>query len=287
MRTPAPTPSPARRIWIALLAAGCLNAARVTAQDGPRHVPNLDTMVINASEVMVGRFVETFPSNATGPRRTWTFVVEQKLKGDLRDPAQVLMKVPMATLDAWKTQGHRMLIVNSMREGVQSVDLSAPGLRVLKADLTVLQDAGSIIGAAHEAIRSHSGDDAVETFLRTLPPATVRTLLPGFRASCVPENSYSLCPLTKVPVDEALEQWAVEAIHSNQAWERAEGAKALRHFPSDANITRLKALLDDPGLQSHVDGPFYLVRRSAYEALNGMGVRVPEPAVRPPRPQGQ
>ena len=279
MRTPTPT----LRVLIAVLVAGGLNALRVAAQDGPRHVPNLDIMVVNATVVMVGRFVETFPPNVTGPGRRWTFAVEEKLKGDVGDPEQALIKAPKATLDAWKTHGHRLLIVNSMSEGLQSViDLSAPGLKVLRADMTVLQDAGSIIGAAQEAIRNHSGDDAIETFLRTVPPATVRTLLPDFRA-CVPENSYSLCPLTKVPVDEALEQWAVDAIQSTQVWERAEGAGALRHFPSDANVTRLKALLGDPGLQPNADGPVYLVRRRAYEALSSMGVRVPEPAARPLR----
>jgi hypothetical protein len=111
-------------------------------------------------------------------------------------------------------------------------------------------------------------------------------LLPDFRP-CEPENAYSLCPLTKVPVDETLEQWAVEAIQSKQVWERAEGAEALGHFPSDANITRLKALLADPGLQPHAEGPVYLVRRRAYRASKGMGVRVSEPAARPSRQEGR
>ena len=57
MRSPAPT----LRLLIVILAAGCLNALRVAAQDGPPQVPNLDTMVVNATVVMVARFVETFP----------------------------------------------------------------------------------------------------------------------------------------------------------------------------------------------------------------------------------
>ena len=209
-------------------------------------------------------------------------MVEKTLKGDVRDRTQVLIKVPVSTLDAWKTQGHRLLIVNSGSEGLESViDLSAPDLKVLRADMTVLQDADSVIGAAEEAIRNHSGVDGIETFGRTIPVATTRILLPNRRVPCVPDNWYSVCPVTLVPVDEALEQWAVDAIQSTQVWDRAEGAGALRHFPSDANIARLKALLGDPGLLPNAGGPAYLVRRRAYEALSSIGVRVPEPVVRP------
>ena len=96
MRTPTPT----LRVLLAVLAGGCRNALHLTAQDGPRHVPNLDTLVVNATVVRVGRFVEVFPANVAGPGRTWTFAVEEKLKGDVRDPAQALNKAPKATLDA-------------------------------------------------------------------------------------------------------------------------------------------------------------------------------------------
>jgi hypothetical protein len=210
--------------------------------------------------------------------------VEKTLKGDVSDPTHALVKVPEATLDAWKRKGHRLLIVNNVSDGQPVIDLSAPDLKVLKADMTVLQDAGRIIGAAEEAIRNHSGVSEIETFLRATSPATAQILFPGVH--CVPENAYSLCPVTKVPVDEALEAWALDAIQSTQVWERAEAAAALRHFPSDANIARLKALLGDPGLQPHADGPVYLVRRRAYETLSSIGVRVPEPAARPSRQSG-
>ena len=90
MRTPTPT----LRVLLAVLAAGYVNVLRLAAQDGPRHVPNLDATVINATVVIVGRFVETFPHNVTGPGRTWTFSVEEKLKGDLLDPAQALSTTP-------------------------------------------------------------------------------------------------------------------------------------------------------------------------------------------------
>ena len=76
---------PTLRPLIVILAVGCLSALRVAAQDGPPHVPNLDTIVVNATFVMVARFVETFPPNVTAPGRTWTFVVEKKLKGDVSD----------------------------------------------------------------------------------------------------------------------------------------------------------------------------------------------------------
>lgn len=65
------------------------------------------------------------------------------------------------------------------------------------------------------------------------------------------------------------------------AWERGEGAAALANFPSDDHIAVLQTLLEDEGLTSFPDGPVNVARQSAYRALSSLGVRVPEPVVRP------
>jgi hypothetical protein len=57
----------------------------------------------------------------------------------------------------------------------------------------------------------------------------------------------------------------------------------LRHFPSDANVARLKALLADPGFVLSGPAPggkerkFYIVRKSAYEALVAWGLKPEQP----------
>jgi hypothetical protein len=89
-------------------------------------------------------------------------------------------------------------------------------------------------------------------------------------------------PLTVVPADADLEHWALSALDSPQAVERADAADALSHFPSEANAERLKGLLDDPALSDSGPGAVnvYIVRTKAYQSLLSMGVRVPEPVLR-------
>jgi hypothetical protein len=92
----------------------------------------------------------------------------------------------------------------------------------------------------------------------------------------------------EVPADQRLENWAHQAIGSDDFMRRCEAVRALRHFPSDENIARLKALLNDSGWSYFhraednlgVEVRHYTVRQEAYETLRLWGVSVPQPVVR-------
>jgi hypothetical protein len=90
-----------------------------------------------------------------------------------------------------------------------------------------------------------------------------------------------------VPVDATLEKFALAELASKSAWSRAEAAKALVHFRSDANIARVKKLLDDRefATESGTDRPpvkKYLVRAAAHETLVTWGIAHKTPILEEP-----
>ncbi len=87
-----------------------------------------------------------------------------------------------------------------------------------------------------------------------------------------------------VPADAALEARALTWLASKDLGLREEGVKALGNFPSPANITRLKALLDDSAYATITtsDKPTvrrFLVRALADEVLNTWAVPHRHPVI--------
>jgi hypothetical protein len=62
---------------------------------------------------------------------------------------------------------------------MSAIDLSAPNLAVLRADMTVLRDPDSVLQAAEDAIRRHPGVFGISTARRTVPADVARDLTPA------------------------------------------------------------------------------------------------------------
>ena len=113
----------------------------------------------------------------------------------------------------------------------------------------------------------------INTGIRPIPP-----IPPGLA-----EKNKSFAVALIVPADEALERWALGGLRSRAPGQRSQAAMVLRHFPSDANAARLKALLADPGLMlcgappEEKERKFYTVRRSAYDTLTAWGLKPEQP----------
>jgi hypothetical protein len=269
---------PHAKLWFLLLLripVPCANAQPIAF-----HIPCLDTMAINAEYVFVGKIVAIHELVRSGANTNVDVSVEKWLKGDGQsDTTQARIDVPVTVLTDWKIRASRLLIFNGVGGGKlagvedleRAMDLSDPDLRVLTADMEVLRDPEQILQAAQGAIQRHPGVYRISTFTRNVPTETARMF------------GQTLWPVTTVPADADLERWALSALDSEQAGERAEAADALWRFPSEANAARLKLLLDDPALS---DKNIYFVRKRAYESLLDMGVRVPEPVLekQPARP---
>ena len=106
-----------------------------------------------------------------------------------------------------------------------------------------------------------------------LPPTSIRSNTPLWTSLIV-------------PVQPALEEFAREAIRSDDLLRRVEGIKALRHFKSAANIKLLMPFLNDPAFQDwrteHVvwkTKRSYYSRQAAYDVLQEWGVSTAKPLI--------
>ena len=80
-----------------------------------------------------------------------------------------------------------------------------------------------------------------------------------------------------VPIDAALEQYAIKWLSSTSADERDRGVEVLAHFKSTPNIARLENMLGDVGTHDVTlerDKPVrrFFVRKRAHEVLRAWGV---------------
>jgi hypothetical protein len=157
------------------------------------------------------------------------------------------------------------------------INLSKSDLAVITADLRLLKKPAEVIASAREILRS-SGSATQEMEIPVDAKRVAGTKLAN-RSSHFPKDFASLV----VPVDERLERFAHVEIRSGNPVLRANGAVALRFFKSDANISTLKSLLDDPGWElqpSDIKTERWErneVRRQAYLSLKARGVDVPVP----------
>jgi hypothetical protein len=240
------------------------------AQPGPVYVPCLDTMAVNSQFVFVGKIVEMCDPSRCAADSNVVVNVERRLKGEISDTIQARVSAQAATLLDWKNRSSRLLIFNGDETDVASglegaekaIDLSDPNLKVLTASMQVLESPQQVLQATQSAIDRHPGVYRISTFMRTIPPETAGIL--GVKTT--PSQPYIA---TTVPADSDLEHWAVSALDSRKDAERAQAASVLWRFASEANVERLKRLLADPVSS---------VRRSAFNSLTSIGVKVPEPA---------
>ena len=150
-----------------------------------------------------------------------------------------------------------------------AISLSDPGLKVLTADMRVLNDPEEIVRATVSAIESHPVGNVVPIATFWLTDQASRSLGHADQAHCY-------C-IASVPVDKGLEQSARHEIIWGSGLERENGARLLVNLKTPANIELLRSLLTNPAVsQFH----YYFVRAAAYDSLTRIGVAVPEPTGR-------
>lgn len=239
-------------------------------QPGPLFVPCLDTMVINAREVFVARVVQTCREGGRCSASNNVIVeIEKWMKGGGRDgKLQYRIEASDTALSEWKMGTSRLLVFGSQGNG-KAIDLSDPELKVLTADMEVVRVPEVVLDAAQRAIDNHRNIYGILTFRRRIPLEAAKAVGRGWDM------------VSEVPADSELENWAIAALNSSEAGERADAAAALGYFPSEVNAERLKLLLEDPALSENGPGAvnIYFVRQNAYKSLQRMGLKVAEPVL--------
>ncbi|WP_169976850.1 hypothetical protein [Tautonia rosea] len=246
------------------------------------HAESIEATVANADLVFVGTLLDF--DLLEGPEGFEArFLVEETLKvpiGECYEKLSVVLREPQAVLGAWKGEERRLLVAvrDESRVPASIIDLEDERLSLLTADFTLLRDRDDVLQAARETVsRMPSNVKRIHTFRREVPREVIaRTRWEEYDGVTV-----------SVPVDDRLEQWAREAICSEELPRRLEAVRALRYFRSDETIALLKPLLDDPGwaILHHAqenegrEVRRYLVRAEAYRALKAWGVDVRRPKI--------
>lgn len=224
-----------------------------------------------------------------------TLKIAETIKGTARGSVQIgfvasrdytppLLQFPKAEVLVFLVDGKRRvgddkryaaiaLAPRRSTDGLTSV-IPLDGAPAYSAAYDVLEAGADVLAATRAAARS----PATESF-RVDVPADSAAFKRLYGGSAV---------WMYVPVDAALERRAVDWIAAHDLATRAQGAAALAHFRSPANVARLDKLLADPEF-AVVSGDGrstrrYLVRAKAHEVLAGWHVKHATPVLETPAP---
>ena len=256
------------------------------------HAESIAATVANADLVFIATLVKFGDAERTEGREVHdaTIVIEQTLKQDIfKEEAyqrlQIRIPGPALVLADWKQRSSRLLVAYDeyAPDATTVIELVPGTMEVLEADFTLLRDPEDVIRAAEQALlRMPAGVRRIHNFRLQVPRELVaETRWDKYYAT----GGYLLL---SVPVDEQLENRAIEYIQSESYRNREEGIRALPYFRSDENIVRARTLLDDPGWaylyqaqeNNGVQVRIYGVRQEAYRTLKCWGTDVEKPLIR-------
>ena len=274
-------------IFIVVFAAVLLASTAAKAQPIGSGARSIDATVANADLVLVAKIEKVGDEKRVDGREVCnaTIAIQETLKKDLfqdEPHRRMQMEMPFSAvvLADWQERSCSLLVAYDEHAPHAStvIDLTDEKLKVLTADFKLLRDPAAVIKAAKEALR--------------LTPITIKRIhvfrldVPRAVLAGTSWEEFGYFKL-EVPVNQRLELRAHEYLRSKDYGRRSEAARALRYFPSEANIALAKTLLDDstygifhPPDKNGIEERYYGVRAEAYQALKTWGVDVKQPVIR-------
>lgn len=275
----------ARPFKTLLFILGCTLAARAHAQTIPLEtIDSIDAKVMRANAIATGKVADV---SHTDKSTSVTIAVDRTLKGPASGRLTADSFQPRETRERWLVRSARMILfvpppvpAGQYSPGAFSLKpmpLDEGGILGYRADFTPITDPKELIRTIETLVRKPALPTA-ETF-RLMPPeglagetwlkSTGRTFVGGLA----------------VPIDERLERVALERLRSKDYRYRIEAIQALGHFKTEANIRRLKGLLEDPYYPPYFSGEAargietraYPVRQEAARQLKQWGVTTDKP----------
>jgi hypothetical protein len=164
--------------------------------------------------------------------------------------------------------------------GTAAVELASPkaGKRVpspvFSMDFQVLDDEDKILEAVKaEAARQQKGE-----------VSAIRLSMP--RKVAARSGRSGDVNVLYVPVNDRLEQLALDWVRSKEDWLRQAGVRALGPFKSEANAAVLRGMMDDPAWwveeKDNLKERVYYIREAAYKTLREWELPVTRPVLREP-----
>ena len=252
------------------------------AQPGYTFVDSLDSMVMNADHVFIGKVKEFKEDDRDVRPRGYQVVFEVQESLKIKDPLipreveLVLLSAGPADLAKWKTQGSRVLVASDWESNRNSkfIDLEAEHSNTLTAGFQHLPDGDTITRVAKEIIASAPAHvKRIHTFELKVPES-IRAKM------SIIEHAIFL----RVPVDKRLEKKAQILMRSKVPHERTVGLRAIRYFKTKDNIATTRDLLADPFKQRHHSTKHqydvYVVRKEAWNNFLVWGVEADKPILR-------
>jgi hypothetical protein len=220
------------------------------------HRESLDAQALNCRYILVGTVVKVRAFDKGTGLTAAVIHAEEWVKGmGISENTEFELRADVEEVEKWRDGKARLMVFHDARPVV----LSDPALEEWTADLRILRRPEDVIKAVRRAVRAAPNVFGIETFTRMAPGREDQ-----LRVS--------------VPADASLEKWALSTLKSSKDQvQRADAARALGYFRSDANIARLRELLTDEGTVSTNEGELYLVRIRAFYSLQMLGVDVPKP----------
>lgn len=239
-----------RRLWMVILSLCVITTltGMTFAQPLIDTVASIDSLVINADYVYVGRIIkvrdEPIPGGSQMPG--FAFEVDEYLKVPMEEDLTpeikkrgMFVSPPTSKYKDWLDRSCRLLIISndSSPDCPTVIELAPTGADVFTAELRLLHDPSEIIQAAKDAI------ERTPSNIRRL--CTLRIMLPRERCKGTRwEGGDGL--MVEVPADAQLEKWAIGSLDHQNPWNRRWAAQALRYFKSAQNAEYVAKLLKDP-----------------------------------------
>ena len=254
------------------------------AQDGKVLFESVDSLVINADHVFIGTVKkhEKLDPNAPPKSTSAIFAIEECLKAPFLNPVSaskeqglLIPKNYASLLARLEKKGSRLLVVSDLANQLNNrfIELDTEHPNAISADIRLLRDSESVIRVAREAIsKAPKNVRRVHTFVLPAPESFTAEM-----------NVGDLVYVT-VPADERLEKKAFALVKSNSPTDRMKGLEAIRFFKSKENISKVRALLNDPR-REEVNRPnqkttyVYRVRKGGWNTLRTWGIEIEMPVI--------
>lgn len=266
--------------WGLLLLGGLLLAASpVAAQPISGHALSVESIVLSADQVFVGKV--TSSEAGKGETTLVTFAVDEVHKGAHRKQIRVRFEASPPQLSLWTEKERRLLVATSGEPAIigHAMDLDDEQLAEFSADLALLRTPRDVLKVVLATCGKHPGVTRIKTFSIPAPRAAL------IDTKWAQYHSMSV----EVPVDEQLEKWAQEQLRTSEDYiARVSAATALRYFRSWDNLGRISVLLEDdtwaylqhPAENRGREVRHYGVREAAYQTLIYWDVKAEPPKLR-------
>ena len=252
----------------------------------PPKLENLDLVAIESDVIVTGTVANYRPDATAFEMSPVEFDVRETLKGAPGGTVKVTLDRGAKVFGEWQSSRTSFLIAIGEKR-TRFYNLTDPKTILISGELVLLDGAQTILAELRKSIARARGPDR-GSFGVFVPRAR-------YARTRIDDRYWEGDYTVQVPIDERLEARAQRAIRDGTPAARENAVEALRFFPSEANMARLRSALRDPfwAFSTYGRGERLLtyryapVRRAAAKVLTQLRGYVSVPFSDPPDDDGR